>query len=91
LRWYSFTDGLNLGGDASEFAYIGRNWLEGIVPYRDINFHSPPGVLAINAMAFAIGGASVISIRIAAAIFTSLSIVATYLIGKKAYSKKVVL
>jgi hypothetical protein len=38
--------------DAQLFAYIGLKWIQGHVPYVDIWDHKPPGIFAVNAVAF---------------------------------------
>ncbi|MDJ0869445.1 MAG: glycosyltransferase family 39 protein [Myxococcota bacterium] len=42
--------------DEGEYAYIAWRWLEGDVPYRDAFDQKPPGIFAVYALAFAIGG-----------------------------------
>jgi hypothetical protein len=38
--------------DAQLSAYIGLKWMQGYVPYVDIWDHKPPGIFAVNAVAF---------------------------------------
>src|SRR6516225_7121518 len=40
--------------DAKLFAYIGRAWLHGSVPYADVWDNKPPGIFATNALVFAL-------------------------------------
>ena len=40
--------------DAKLFAYIGRAWLQGSVPYVDVWDNKPPGIFATNALVFAL-------------------------------------
>jgi hypothetical protein len=40
--------------DARLFAYIGREWLTGVIPYVDVWENKPPGIFATIAMVFAL-------------------------------------
>src|SRR5215470_5881520 len=40
--------------DAQLFAYIGSEWLAGVIPYVDVWDNKPPGIFATIAMVFAI-------------------------------------
>ena len=37
--------------DAELFAYIGRRWIQGAIPYRELWDNKPPGIFAVNALA----------------------------------------
>ncbi len=37
--------------DAELFAYIGREWIKGVIPYRQLWDNKPPGIFAVNALA----------------------------------------
>jgi len=53
------------GRDQGAFFYVGREWLRrGAVPYRDAFEQKPPGVLAMHALAIALFGERMVSIRI---------------------------
>jgi hypothetical protein len=39
------------GRDQSVFHYVGREWLRGLIPYRDTFDHKPPGIHVIYALA----------------------------------------
>jgi Dolichyl-phosphate-mannose-protein mannosyltransferase len=49
-----FTAFLPGHGDAQLFAYIGSEWLAGVIPYVDAWDNKPPGIFATIAMVFAI-------------------------------------
>jgi hypothetical protein len=40
--------------DARIFAYIGREWLSGVIPYVDVWDNKPPGIFATIALVFAL-------------------------------------
>jgi len=42
--------------DDGAFAYMGRQLLRGVLPYRDVWDHKPPGIYLVNALGVAIGG-----------------------------------
>ena len=43
-----------LGGDSSVFQVMGKYWLEGVVPYKDLFDHKGPIVYVVNALGYAI-------------------------------------
>ena len=47
--------GVNDSGDSLQFQTIGKNWLEGLIPYKDLFDHKGPLVFLINALGFLIG------------------------------------
>lgn len=50
--------------DQGLFFYIGREWLHGALPYRDIYDFKPPGIFALNALAIWIFGETFWGIRV---------------------------
>lgn len=50
--------------DQALFFYIGREWLHGAIPYKDAYDFKPPGIFALNALAIAVLGAHMWSIRL---------------------------
>jgi len=60
------------GRDQSVFHYAGREWLRGLIPYRDVFDHKPPGIHVIYALASMVSKNQMWGIRLfeLAAIFT---------------------
>jgi hypothetical protein len=52
------------GRDQALFAYGGRVWLEGLLPYRDFFDSKPPGVFALHAATYATFGNAQWTIRV---------------------------
>jgi hypothetical protein len=48
-RYFTATRG-ERGSDSVLFAYIGQGWANGLLPYRDLWDHKPPGVFFIDAL-----------------------------------------
>ena len=48
--------GLTDGGDSLQFQTIGKAWLDGKVPYRDLFDHKGPIIFLVNALGFLLGG-----------------------------------
>lgn len=56
--------GYPFGRDQAAHFYVGREWLHGLLPYRDIWDHKPPGIHLIHALSIAVFGAHQWSIRL---------------------------
>lgn len=52
------------GRDQAIFYYIGREWLNGTLPYRDAFDLKPPAIFALHSLSIVLFGASQVSIRI---------------------------
>jgi hypothetical protein len=52
------------GRDQGIFHYVGREWLNGLLPYRDLFDQKPPGIHIVYAMAHGAVGNRMIGIRI---------------------------
>jgi hypothetical protein len=50
--------------DHALFSYVGRVWLRGGLPYRDVYDFKPPGIFALNALATAVFGYNQWGIRL---------------------------
>jgi hypothetical protein len=61
--------------DAELFAYIGREWSNGVIPYKQIWDNKPPGIFAVNALA-----AITHRQAIALALFELVALFATYVL-----------
>ena len=56
--------GYPFGSDQATFFYIGREWLDGMLPYRDAFDHKPPGIFFVHVVAIVLFGVRQVSIRI---------------------------
>jgi 4-amino-4-deoxy-L-arabinose transferase-like glycosyltransferase len=72
LRWSGFYHSV-LDLDESIYILIADAWLDGHTPYTTIFDNKPPGIYAIYAALLFISKGSILSIRIAACIFISLT------------------
>ena len=57
--------GYPFGRDQAAHFYVGREWLNGLLPYRDIFDHKPPGIHLVHAASILLLGAHQWSIRAA--------------------------
>lgn len=62
LGWMSFW--FPFGGDQGLYHYVGREWLHGHVPYRDVIDHKTPGIYMVHALAVALFGDNMWGVRI---------------------------
>ncbi len=67
--------GYPFGGDQGTFFYIGREWLDGLLPFKDAFDQKPPGIHMIYALSVFLFGARQTSIRI-------LEIIAVLVLGR---------
>lgn len=44
------------GGDSAQFQTIGKSWLKGAVPYKDLFDHKGPWIFFINMLGYLLGG-----------------------------------
>ena len=56
--------GYPFGRDQAAHFYVGREWLHGLLPYRDIWDHKPPGIHLIHVLSIAVFGTHQWSIRL---------------------------
>src|SRR5688572_16634511 len=52
------------GRDQAIFYYIGREWLHGLVPFKDVFDVKPPAIYLLNSIGIVLFGARQMSIRI---------------------------
>ena len=75
-----------LDRDEGAYAYIGANLPSGIVPYRDVFDHKPPGVYLFYAAA-SIGPDKVTSIRLATGVLFAASVLLVFAITTRTYGR----
>jgi 4-amino-4-deoxy-L-arabinose transferase-like glycosyltransferase len=68
--------------DEGMYAYFGQEILRGAIPYRDMIDHKPPGIYYIYALIIAIAGPTTEGIRIATALYASLTTAAVYQVSR---------
>jgi hypothetical protein len=64
VLWKAGTFLLPAGGDGGVFLNMGRGLVDGLLPYRDLWDHKPPGIYVANALAIRLFGASIQSARV---------------------------
>ena len=80
LRWYSFYLSV-IDWDESLYLLVAKAWLDGNPPYTTIWDNKPPGIYAIFSIAISALGHSILSIRIMACLFVSITCFFLYKIG----------
>jgi len=76
----------NIDEDEAFFALIGRDWLNGALPYVDRFDVKPPGLFALYALAQVIGGASVATYKCLIVVAVAASAYGLLLIGRQCFS-----
>jgi hypothetical protein len=73
------------GRDQGLYYYVGREWLHGAIPYRDVLDHKTPGIYAIHALSILAFGEHTAAIRVAEMFaVVTLGIVAAWLAAGEA-------
>ena len=67
--------------DEGVYSYIGWGMFEGLVPYRDVFDHKPPGIYLLYALAFLLFRPADLSIKIFATIYTLGTILVVFLLA----------
>lgn len=57
-----YDEGDDFSGDSAQFQTVGKAWLDGKVPFRDIFDHKGPVIFLVNALGYAMGGRTGITI-----------------------------
>jgi len=70
--------------DEGMYAYFGQEILRGAIPYRDMIDHKPPGIHYLYALIIAVAGPTIEAIRIATALYSSLTTAAVYAVSRRA-------
>lgn len=77
------TLGYPFGRDQAAHFYVGREWLNGLLPYRDVFDHKPPGIHLIYAATTMLFGARQWSIRVAEiAALIGMGLIAVYVVRR---------
>lgn len=75
--------------DAYGYAFIGQSLARGLVPYRDVWDHKPPGIYFANAIIFFIAPDYIFGLRIVSIVCSILSVYIFYKLLKQFYSEKI--
>lgn len=74
--------------DEGVYSYIGWGMFEGLVPYRDVFDHKPPGIYMLYAVAFLLLEPTALSIKIFGTIYTLGTVLAVFFVGRKMAGEK---
>ena len=75
--------------DEAVYSYVGWGMLDGLVPYKDVFDHKPPGIYLLYALAFLLFGPKALSIKVLATIYTLGTVLAVFLVGRKMAGERV--
>jgi 4-amino-4-deoxy-L-arabinose transferase-like glycosyltransferase len=75
--------------DEAVYSYVGWGMLDGLVPYKDVFDHKPPGIYLLYALAFLLFGPKALSIKVFATIYTLGTVLAVFLVGRKMAGERV--
>lgn len=73
--------------DEGEYAYVAQRWLAGEPPYASAFFQKPPGIVAVYALAFVIGGESVAAPHAAATLAVLATLVLVFFVVRRLASE----
>ncbi len=69
--------------DEGGYAYEAWVMGQGLVPYKDVYEHKPPGILVLYNLAFLLSGPSALSVKVLASIYTLGTVLAIFLVARK--------
>lgn len=75
--------------DEGLYAYAGWRILKGLVMYKDLFDHKPPGIYYLNALIFYLTSPDAINMYVAASICVAFTAVGIYLIAKRIWNQNV--
>jgi 4-amino-4-deoxy-L-arabinose transferase-like glycosyltransferase len=74
--------------DEGVYAYIGWGMLDGLVPYKDVFDHKPPGIYLLYSLVFLLTEPSTINVKVFASIYTLGTTLAVFLLARKVAGTK---
>lgn len=80
-----------VGEDEAFFILVARNWLDGVVPYRDLFDVKPPGLFLLVAGAVALAGPNLVAIKLLMAACVATAAFGLHLIARRHVSDAVAL
>jgi 4-amino-4-deoxy-L-arabinose transferase-like glycosyltransferase len=69
--------------DEGVYAYIGWGMLDGLVPYKDVFDHKPPGIYLLYSLVFLLTEPSALNVKVFASIYTLGTALAVFLLARK--------
>jgi hypothetical protein len=82
VRFFGLFPSVIVDWDESLYALMGDGWLHGLLPYRDIWDHHPPGLPALFAAILYVFPKSILAIRISACVAIAVTATALFLMGR---------
>jgi 4-amino-4-deoxy-L-arabinose transferase-like glycosyltransferase len=74
--------------DEGVYAYIGWGMLDGLVPYKDVFDHKPPGIYLLYSLVFLLTEPSALNVKVFASIYTLATTFAVFLLTRKVAGTK---
>jgi len=74
--------------DEGVYAYIGWGMLDGLVPYKDVFDHKPPGIYLLYSLVFLLSEPTALNIKVFATIYTLGTVLAVFLVARKVAGEK---
>ena len=69
--------------DEGVYGYIGWGMLDGLVPYKDVFDHKPPGIYLLYSLVFLLTEPSALNVKVFASIYTLVTALAVFLLTRK--------
>ena len=69
--------------DEGVYGYIGWGMLDGLVPYKDVFDHKPPGVYLLYSLVFLLSKPTALNVKVFASIYTLGTVLAVFLVTRK--------
>ena len=74
--------------DEGVYGYIGWGMLDGLVPYKDVFDHKPPGIYLLYSLVFLLTEPSALNVKVFASIYTLGTALAVFLLTRKVAGAK---
>jgi len=74
--------------DEGVYAYIGWGMLDGLVPYKDVFDHKPPGIYLLYSLVFLLTEPSALNVKVFASMYTLATTFAVFLLTRKVAGTK---
>lgn len=77
-----------MNSDEGGYAYVARFWSTDYELYRDIPFDRPQAIFLLYRVAFALFGTDIVALRLFAAVYNALTVVAMTLLARRVLSRR---
>lgn len=74
--------------DEGVYGYIGWGMLDGLVPYKDLFDHKPPGIYLLYSLVFLLTEPTALNIKVFTTIYTFGTVLAVFLVARKVAGEK---